>query len=148
MTDALSDLIKIFDPARVRPAINAAFDITEQDFVYQNLKQLAEGKRPDGSITARKNARYYPYAGLTVHLKEQKTGLSAVTDRVTLYDEGNYYAGVHTERKGTDLITTSKDEKAAMLEAFYGDVLGVGTEGLNDYIEEAFAPALVNELNL
>lgn len=145
---SLADLIVKFDPRRVRPAIEKAFDITEQDFVYENLNQLAEGLRPDGTKIARKGVLYYPYAPLTVALKSEKTGLSGVTDHVTLYDEGNFYAGIAAKRQGADIITTSKDEKADALELFYGEVLGVGNDGLNRYIAESFTPEVKNQLNL
>lgn len=144
----LTDLRAKFDYRKVRPAVEKAFDNTEREWVLLNIEQLAEGKRHDGLKTYRLGALYYPYAPLTVALKERQSGLSGVTDRVTLYDTGAYYAGITAERKGGEIVTTSTDSKAAEIEQNYGDVLGLSNPKKAEYIAAVFTPEVKNQLNL
>lgn len=123
----LSKLIRQFESVDVRGSVNASFKETEQDWIYLNLEELAKGYRSDGTKTARKGARYYPYAYETVLFKsEYGEGLGRITDRVTLYETGGFYAGFFAKIDGDEILTGSTDSKAFELAAFYNkEIFGV-----------------------
>lgn len=148
MAATLTSLIAKFNPRLVREAIYAAIDINEREWVLHQIEQLSLGIGHSGASISRVGANYYPYAPLTVRYKKQLFGLAAVVDRVTLYDQGNYYAGLQMERKGDVLETFSRDSKMAELEIFYPGHLGLAPETKSEYIQDNFLPSLINELGL
>lgn len=90
-----------------------------------NATQLSQGLRTDGT-------RITPeYAELTVMIKSEKTGLSGITDRVTLFDEGDYYKGLFADVKGQDIFYGSTDPKEQALNKKYATAKGK-LEGLNE----------------
>lgn len=84
-----------------------------------NATQLSQGIRSDGIKMSRRGVDYYPYAELTVALKQDKSGLSGITDRVTLYDTGAFYRALYAEVQGEDVTIGGRDEKSDELEGLY-----------------------------
>lgn len=78
-----------------------------------NAEQLARGLRADGSQILPE------YAQLTIDIKKTKSGLSGVTDHVTLYDTGDHYQQLYADVKGVEIEYGSRDEKSARLEKKY-----------------------------
>lgn len=90
-----------------------------------NATQLSEGFRADGSATLPS------YSERTIELKKQRSGLSGVTDRVTLYDTGDFYRGLYAAVQGEDVEYGSTDTKADKLQDRYSTAKG-SIFGLND----------------
>lgn len=86
-----------------------------------NADQLAHGIRADGSQTLP------AYKSLTIAIKKTKSGLAAITDRVTLFDTGDFYRNLYAEVQGEFIEYGSRDEKAPKLEKKYSDKRGKGS---------------------
>ena len=72
-----------------------------------------------------------PYAPQTIKIKKFK---GQPTDRVTLKDTGNFYAGIFTDKRADGFIIDSKDSKANELQEKYGEEIF----GLADYKKQPF----------
>lgn len=109
--------------------------------------QLAHGLRADGKeITP-------PYTEFTIMLKEQKTGLSAVTDVVTLFDTGAHYSKLFARVKDTIIEFGSEDEKSKELQKKYTkEIYGLNEESreavIEDYMEPRYQAIVVRETGL
>lgn len=127
---ALYDKVSAFDSDT---AIDQAFNECSDEFVKLNQDQLFAGLRRDGSEIEP------PYANLTVAIKTEK---GQPTDRVTLKDEGNYYAGLYARASGDRIEEGSTDSKSASLTEKYGDeITGLGGEYKKEFQDTAFKPA-------
>lgn len=106
-----------------------------------NAGQLAQGIRSD-------NKPVLPeYSPLTVQLKSEKSGLSAVTDHVTLFDKGDFYKGLEAQVKGTEIDYGSKDPKADKLQKKYGDQIFGLTDDSADELSEGFIrPQVIDKI--
>lgn len=103
--------------------------------------QLAMGMRADGTeITP-------SYSPLTIELKKKKSGLSAITDRVTLYDTGQYYAGLYQVAKAGKITWGSRDSKADKLQQKYAGRGGKGLLGFNREGRAEYKPILQKDFN-
>lgn len=109
-----------------------------------NALQLKEGLRSDGSdITP----FYTPF---TIQLKQEK---GQPTDRVTLYDTGAFWEGIHAQVSGNILEFIGTDSKTAELEEKYGEkILGLSednkSEFVNAYLRDGVLLKLRNHLGL
>lgn len=115
--DALEVLINIQQLDIKAIAEDNIYDVTEI-IADLNADQLAHGIRADGSPTTPS------YKDSTIAYKRGRPGLSGVTDRVTLYDTGAFYAGLYAAVQGEDITFGSHDEKEAKLEKKYSRANG------------------------
>lgn len=114
--------------------IVSIIDETKEDIANLVASQLAQGIRSDGSkITPE-------YTSFTIELKSGQPGLAGVTDRVTLYNEGNFYRGITaTNITPEKFDITSKDWKTKKLEDKYGTaILGLSVENKAQYARGPF----------
>lgn len=110
-------------------AIEAAKD-GEQEMVNAMENQLSQGLRADGTDIAP------PYTPFTIMMKEQKSGLSSVTDVVTLFDTGSHYAKLYVDVQADFIEYGSKDVKSPALQKKYGRIYGLTEESIDDFIED------------
>lgn len=81
-------------------------------------EQLNAGKRSDNESIIP------PYAQRTIKYKQAK---GAPYDRVTLYDKGDFYAGIFVDVRSTSFIIDSTDEKTGDLIGKYSPLIfGLG----------------------
>jgi hypothetical protein len=108
-----------------------------------NRAQLAAGLNGDGSPINP------PYVPATVAKKREK---GQPTDRVTLHDEGSFYASIFTEVFTSAFDLNSDDPKAPELKAKYGDgILSLTEESkekLIAHILPQFVAVLKREIGL
>jgi hypothetical protein len=117
MADAM-DLLENIEALDLPSICSSVLQNNEEVIADLNATQLSHGLRSDGTkITPE-------YAELTVMLKEGKSGLAGITDRVTLFDTGDYYGGLYAEVQGQELTQGSTDEKADKLEKKYATQKG------------------------
>jgi hypothetical protein len=115
-------------------AVQNAIEQTKESIADLNASQLAQGIRSDGSkITPE-------YSTLTIELKLGQPGLSGIVDRVTLYNEGNFYRGITvTNITPSTYDITSTDWKTKKLEDKYGvKILGLTVENRSQYAKGPF----------
>lgn len=106
-----------------------------------NAGQLAQGIRADSKPILPE------YSPLTVQLKKEKSGLSAVTDHVTLFDKGDFYKGLEVLVKGTEIDYGSNDPKSGKLQTKYGDQIFGLTEDSADELSEGFLrPGIIDKI--
>ena len=106
---------------------------TTDEMIRANKAQMDAGMKADG------NEIYPPYAPLTVAIKRMK---GQPTDRVTLKDTGEFYAGAYVIVTSESILSGSRDEKNAKLQAKYGeDIFGLGGEFKKGYVNNALRPA-------
>lgn len=123
MASALSGLEGLI-PGWVRDECEGAAD----EIAQLNRDRLMAGKAPDGSgITP----FYSPY---TLAYKRRRGG---ITDRVTLYDYGEFHASLRVVFGGEEFFVESTDGDARkvdfLLEHYLGEVLGFSQDDL-EYI--------------
>jgi hypothetical protein len=137
--DKLDKLIR-----RLQALPETARKITEQqldaqvDFMADlNREQLQAGLNTDGSEIEP------PYAMSTVM---RKSILGQPTDKVTLFDYGDFYAGIVFRKFGDIYEAQSTDWKDEMLQAKYGSkILGLSPESVSR-VCDAIEPGLRIEL--
>lgn len=101
---------------------------------YFNREQMFEGKRPDGSDIEKVPQRGQTsnkYEPLTKWLKDKK---SQPWDRVTLLDEGDFYASEKIKVAGSQIDFFATDPKTDELLKTWGEVLGISEKHLADFI--------------
>lgn len=76
--------------------------------------RLKEGERADGTVIEP------PYTLFTIMVKERK---GQPTDRVTLFDTGDFYGAFTAEASGDTLFLSSSDWKTEKLERKYGEAI-------------------------
>lgn len=112
-------------------------DVTEV-IADLNATQLSEGLRADGSETLPS------YSGTTVGVKKGKSGLSGITDRVTLYDTGAFYRGLYASVQGTEIEYGSRDGKADKLQEKYstskGSIFGLNEDSKDELVTGHLEP--------
>lgn len=121
-------------------------DVIAANAVYiedLNRKQLNQGIRADGSAIT---PYYKPQ---TVEIKREKGQL---TDRVRLYDTGDFYESIFVEVFEDAFDLDATDEKTAALKAKYGsDILGLTADNkriLADYLKPQFVTQLKTRIGL
>lgn len=103
-----------------------------------NAVQLSQGLRADGKDIVPS------YKALTVELKQNKPGLAGVTDRVTLFDEGDHYRELYAEVQGQEIEYGSRDPKSAKLQekyGKYGPIYGLTNDSNEELVEQHLRPA-------
>lgn len=80
--------------------------------IEMQQQQMYSGQRSDGSMIEPQ------YSYLTRILKERA---GEPTDRVTLFDTGDFYGGIFVEDTGTEVVFSSSDWKTEELEWKYGN---------------------------
>ena len=102
-----------------------------------NRKQLAEGKRSDGSDIEPE------YSGLTEVLKRSKSGLSGVTSHVTLYDTGAFHESIIADIYSGSLILDATDGKTnELIEKYTDKILGLTEESIT-ILQNEFRPKYI-----
>lgn len=97
-----------------------------------NLAQLQAGKRADDSDI---EPEYSPF---TVSMKK---ALGMPYDRVTLYQEGDFYGGFFAEFDGWPIVIDSKDVKTPKLDEKYGpNLFGLTDESTRQFVAEIKEP--------
>lgn len=101
-----------------------------------NEQQMFAGIRADGSEILPS------YADLTIEIKKQK---GQPYDRVTLRDEGDFYAGLYADVQGDSIEYGSTDEKSAELEEKYskarGSIFGLTVGSKSELVEYYLQPS-------
>lgn len=72
-----------------------------------NASQLAQGIMKDGTKSG------FQYAALTIAIKSEKSGLSAVTDHLTNYDTGESYKKLYMKASGDQVEFGTRTDKEA-----------------------------------
>lgn len=99
-----------------------------------NTAQLAEGLDADNrDITPE-------YAPLTVEIKQAK---GQPTDRVTLRDSGDFYAGIVAQVRGEAVEMVGTDPKTQQLQQDYGNaIIGLSDAAVAEFREDYVRPEL------
>jgi hypothetical protein len=123
--------LKGFD---IRNEVREAIEETAESVADFNRRQMYAGIRSTGT-------EIKPlYAPLTILIKDQK---GQPTDRVTLKDTGEFYAGVFVDVNSETFEIDSTDEKSEALKGKYGDrIFGLTPESKGEYAMYTFFPAL------
>jgi hypothetical protein len=84
------------------------------------------------------------YKEITKQIKSTKTGIAAITDRVTFYDTGDFWKLIGVENVNNETFTiTSLDWKTDKLETKYlKKIFGLTKESREEYITYVFFPRL------
>ena len=94
-------------------------------------EQMYSGFLSTGLQTSPLHGRYPGYADYTIAVKRAK---GQVFDRVTLKDEGQFYAGIKTSVTAESFKTISTDIKSLSLTSYYGeDIFGLNKESKSEY---------------
>lgn len=114
--------------------VPAIIERTKETIADIQATQLSTGTRSDGTKT---DPEYRP---LTKDLKQGLPGLAGVTDRVTLYNTGDFYRNLTVVNvDGVKFEITSVDPKTAKLEEKYGEkILGLNRDNKELYAKGAF----------
>lgn len=109
--------------------------VDEQKAIELNsLEQLAKGKDANADPIAPK------YTPFTVRIKRAK---GQPTDKVTLFDTGDFYEGFKVVKSDDEFYLTSTDEKTEKIKAKYGeDIFGL-TEESKDILNKELLPELL-----
>lgn len=103
-----------------------------------NREQLYDGIRADDTTIEPE------YAEITKIIKAAK---GQPTDRVTLKDTGDFYAGINVDVSTDSYNLTSSDDKVVKLVTKYGPkIFGLTDKSKSTYIREFFRPALEDRL--
>lgn len=111
----------------------------------ENTKEIAldiitDDQLFDKGIDGDGNKLPLPYAPFTIDVK-QVTGLP--TDRITLFQEGNFHDGFFGNVLGDDIITGSSDSKSSELHREWGKSISSMTKANTKvYAREAVLPEL------
>lgn len=99
-----------------------------------------QGINSDGD----KIADYAPYRPVTVQIKLMK---GQPTNRVTLYDEGDFHASFRVIANDISFLIDATDYKTEKLLDKYGEqILGLTDDNLNELVWEYIYPELMNNL--
>jgi hypothetical protein len=145
MADAV-DLLENLAALDVEQIATSILKSNEEIMADLNATQLSQSMRTDGT-------EIFPsYKGLTIHIKEtMKSGLAAVTDRVTLYDTGDHYRQLYAKVMGRELEFGSKDEKSAKLEKKYatskGALYGLTEDSRDELVESHLRPEWAKDIS-
>lgn len=91
-----------------------------------------------------KIADYAPYRPVTVQIKLMK---GQPTNRVTLYDEGDFHASFRVIASDISFLIDATDYKTEKLLDKYGEqILGLTDDNLNELVWEYIYPELMNNL--
>lgn len=111
---------------------------TEAAFTELNLQQMYAGLKNDGSEIAP------PYVPATVRRKRK---IGQPTDRVTLKDMGDFYAGYTVSVEGNIINELSTDFKMEFLIKRYGkEIFGLGGSYRKEYISDNLRPVFVKNM--
>lgn len=132
----LLDTVKAFD---LGFEVEEAFNDTAREFVDKQRDQLFSGINAEGDqITP-------GYSPRTVAIKKKK---GQPTDRVTLRDTGEFYAGIFLEPREDIYVVDSADEKTGSLVKKYGeDILGLDPDNQDKYVEENLDPVFMDRVH-
>jgi hypothetical protein len=129
MGDPLS-LVETLEAVNLSKIASESLEQHEETIADLNASQMATGRRSDGSEILPS------YADLTIELKSQKSGLAGVTDRVTLFDQGDHYRQLYADVQGEKIEFGSKDPKSEKLQEKYGDkIYGLGPDAKEELVE-------------
>lgn len=136
------DLLETLQGLNIKDQAVSALSEHEEGIADQIAGQLSAGVNGDGSAITPE------YAFLTIQLKTGKPGLSGVTDRVTLFDEGDHYKELFTEvEKSGEFISGSHDEKSLDLQAKYGEgIYQPGETARQNVIDEGLRESWENKI--
>lgn len=119
------DRVKRFD---LGFEVEESFNETAKDFTDKQREQLFAGINADGENIKPE------YAPRTVAIKNKK---GQPTDRVTLRDTGEFYAGIFLEPREDIYVIDSADEKTDALVKKYGEeIFDLATKNKDKYVEE------------
>lgn len=96
-----------------------------------NLSQLQAGEDIHGKELEPE------YSERTIRVKEAK---GQPTDRVTLFDEGDFYRGFLLEADEFPVFFNSDDLKSGMLAERYGDIFGLNEKNLDEFRDIYLVP--------
>lgn len=132
----IAEQVKYFRDNAASLVVNEAH-AEEDEILRLNLDdQLSAGQDSTGRQIEPEYTEY------TKSLKELK---GQPTDRVTLYDEGDFYRGFNVERLGNKLYTDSTDKKTEKLVEKYGEeIFGLAPDNLQYFIDDILKPRVVN----
>ena len=89
-------------------------------------------------------ADYQPYTGRTIQIKQAR---NQPTNRVTLYNEGDFHRSFYLEIYTDQFYITASDSITEDLIEKYGeDIFGLTSENINELIWEYLYPRLITEL--
>lgn len=135
MADAL-DLLENWENLNVGSIVHETIQENAEAMADLNALQLSQGKRATGTDI---KPAYHP---LTIELKKGQSGLSGITDRVTLYDTGSHYRNLYAQVKGDEIEYGSRDHKSESLQKKYGAIYGLTEESrdelVNQHLEGSF----------
>lgn len=126
----------------VKQEIQNALTETAENIVQLQKAQLFSGTRNDDTPIVP------PYAPATVKSKQKK---GQPYDRVTLRDKGDFWAGIFSDVRSTDIYIDSADAKAGKLIGKYQNIFGLNTQSKSKYtliVEPIFFNAIRKKLKL
>ena len=89
---------------------------------------------------------YKPYHPLTV---EYKKAVGQPSDRVTLFDRGDYHASFYLQFHRDSFLINARDEKNQKLSARYGkEIKGLTDANLQELIDNYFKPGIIERIKI
>lgn len=130
------DRVNVFD---LGFEIEESFNETAKDFTDKQREQLFSGIDAEGDqITPE-------YSPRTVAIKKKK---GQPTDRVTLRDTGEFYAGIFLEPREDIYVIDSADEKTDALIKKYGEeIFDLAPKNKDKYVEENLEPVFMDRVH-
>lgn len=100
----------------------------------------ANAAQLDAGLDADNRAIQPEYAELTIEIK---TAEGQPTDRVTLRDRGDFYAGIVAQVRGEAIALEGTDPKTQQLQEKYGNrILGLSDAAVDEFREDYVRPEL------
>ena len=123
------------NPGVLLVQLSKQFEAEILDYITDN--QLFEGLDSEGKDLTP------PYTAFTISVKLSK---GQVVDRVTLRDEGDFYADMEIDFRRDEFVILNSNNKLRRLENKYGNkILGLSGEGLEE-LTILVKPELINHL--
>lgn len=132
-----TELRKRYERVNVPLSVAVAIENTATDATRVQKEQLFSGIKSDGSPILP------PYTPRTIAIKQRK---GQPTNRVTLRDTGDYYAGILIDVRQDIFVIESADGKAEKLQDKYGaKILGLARDARIEYIR-TLKPEIIRQI--
>lgn len=136
--------VTVLTPKNLNNALFKAIKEIEKELIRLNTKeQLFKGVDAKGKKLFSKRTKRGVYSPLTELLSG---GKKKAGTHYTLEDTGDFYKGLYIEIKSNKVLFSSRDSKAPLLVADFGDIFGLTDKNLKGVIQAKLLPLLQNHI--
>lgn len=137
----IRDLLKRVEKSDMQAIAVQSLEATKEAIADLNAEQMHKGKRSDETDILP------DYRDVTIAIKKLK---GQPTDRVTLFDTGDFYRGITVTVMPDVVSITSIDPKTGKLNKKYstakGNIFGLGGPFKREYINEHLRPMFITSV--